>query len=43
MPDTTIITIEIILIVKLVNFKGDFYRDHLDLVNNKAYRVRIED
>ena len=43
MPDTTIITIEPILIVKLVNIKGDLYRDHLDLVNNKAYRLRIED
>ncbi|MHA1444930.1 MAG: pyridoxamine 5'-phosphate oxidase family protein [Candidatus Hodarchaeales archaeon] len=43
MPDTTIITIEPTLIIKLVNIKGDFYRDHLDLTNNIAYRLRIED
>ena len=43
MPDTTIIIIEPTIFVKLVNIKGDFYRDHLNLTNNKAYRIRIED
>ena len=42
-PETIIITIEPTLIVKLVNIKGDFYRDHLDIAKNNAYRLRIED
>lgn len=42
-PKTTIITIEPTLIVKLVNIKGDFYRDHLLTAENIAYRLRIED
>ena len=42
-PETTLITIQTSLFVKLVIIEGDYYRDHLILANNSAYRLRIKD
>ena len=42
-PEMTLITAKPTLLVKLVIIKGDFYRDPLDLANNNAYRLKIDD